>query len=70
MEKYTFETLVVGEFNEFAHSVAVKNIQGGVTFNPILLQAKTGLGKTHILQAILNEAKEKKSTGNSNIYNM
>ncbi len=54
--KYTFNTFVVGSSNElaFAASTAVsKDI--GKKYNPLFVYGSTGLGKTHLIQAIGNE---------------
>lgn len=55
--KYTFDTLVVGNFNEFAFaaSKAVAEGPGLTKYNPLYIYGGTGLGKTHIVQAIGNE---------------
>jgi chromosomal replication initiator protein len=51
--KFTFDTLVGAEYNELAISVAKAIIkQPGSLYNPIFLHSPTGLGKTHLLQAI------------------
>lgn len=52
--KYKFESLVVGDFNQFASAAAMAVAEGpGLTrYNPLFLYGGTGLGKTHILQAI------------------
>ena len=55
-KKYTFESFVVGKSNEYvykaAHSVA-EDPAG--TYNPLFIYGGTGLGKTHLLQAIANK---------------
>lgn len=56
--KYLFESFVEGESNVLALAAA-KQIAGGgtVTFNPLYLHASVGLGKTHLMQAIANQAR-------------
>jgi len=58
--KYTFNTLVVGNFNDFtfAASKAISEAPGLTKYNPLLIYGGTGLGKTHIAQAIGNEIVE------------
>lgn len=53
-EKYTFDTLVIGDFNQFAAAAATAVAEGpGMTkYNPLYIYGGTGLGKTHIIQAI------------------
>ena len=54
--RYTFDTLVVGDFNQFACAAgrAVAEAPGMTRYNPLLIYGGTGLGKTHIVQAIGN----------------
>ncbi|MFQ5471129.1 MAG: chromosomal replication initiator protein DnaA [Gammaproteobacteria bacterium] len=58
--KYRFESLVVGDFNEFAcaASRAVAEDPGKTKYNPLYIYGPTGLGKTHIVQAIGNRILE------------
>lgn len=56
--RYTFESLIVGPFNELAYAAAqavIKNL--GVTYNPFFVYGNTGHGKTHLIQAIGNAVK-------------
>lgn len=56
--RYRFESFVVSESNRFAWaaSMAVANSPGNV-YNPLLLCGSTGVGKTHLLQAIGHEVR-------------
>ncbi len=56
--RYTFETFVVGPFNELAFAAAQAVIKNpGVTYNPFFIYGNTGHGKTHLIQAIGNAIK-------------
>lgn len=54
--RYTFNSFVVGSSNElaFAASNAVTK-EVGTKYNPLFIYGSTGLGKTHLIQAIGNE---------------
>ena len=56
--KYTFESFVVGPFNELAHAAAQAVVKKpGFAYNPFFVYGNTGLGKTHLTQAIGNHIK-------------
>jgi chromosomal replication initiator protein len=59
--EYSFQNFVEGECNRLARSAgfAVANNPGGTAFNPLLIYGESGLGKTHLAQAIGIEIKEK-----------
>ncbi len=56
--RYTFDNFIKGESNQLARAAAsaVANNPGGTSFNPLVLYGGTGLGKTHLVQAIGNAA--------------
>ena len=55
--EYNFESFIVGSSNEYAYNVCKavsdkKNL--GKLYNPIFIYGPTGLGKTHLIQAVGN----------------
>ena len=61
--RYTFDNFVVGESNQLAyHAARAINAAGGDAipgYNPLLLYAGSGMGKTHLLHAIGNHARRR-----------
>lgn len=56
--KYTFDSFIVGPFNELAHAAAQAVIKKpGIVYNPLFVYGNTGHGKTHLIQAIGNHMK-------------
>lgn len=65
-KNYTYDKLVIGECNKFPTSagLAIAKKPGGTAFNPLVIYGDTGLGKTHLVQAIGNEILSSDATKN------
>ncbi len=57
--RYTFDSFVIGAFNELAYTAAEAAIKRpGILYNPLFIYGDTGRGKTHLIQAIGNNFKK------------
>ncbi len=56
LASYTFDNFIVGEENRYAYSAALTAAQQPGKFNPLYIYGSTGMGKTHLLQAVANFA--------------
>jgi chromosomal replication initiator protein len=55
--RYTFDSFIIGPFNELAHAAAQAIVKKPVSYNPLFFYGDTGRGKTHLIQAIGNQLK-------------
>lgn len=54
LDEYTFENFVEGSSNKFARAACYAVAKEPNTYNPLFIYGNSGLGKTHLLYAIIN----------------
>ncbi len=65
--KYVFDSFIVGPFNEVAYAASQAVVTNpGTNYNPLYVYGGTGLGKTHLIQAVGNHLK--KINENKKVY--
>ena len=55
---YSFENFIVGDNSRFAYTAAQALVKNPGQYNPFFIHGASGLGKTHLLQAIGNAVRE------------
>lgn len=55
--RYTFDSFIVGPFNDLAHAASQAIIKKSAVYNPLFIYGNTGHGKTHLIQAVGNYIK-------------
>lgn len=66
--QYTFDNFIVGNSNRFAHAASLAVAENPASeYNPLFIYGPSGLGKTHLLWAIINKIK-KTNTASNVIY--
>ena len=58
--RYTLNSFVVGSSNELSYAASMAVVKDvGKKYNPLFVYGGTGLGKTHLIQAVGNEIRDK-----------
>ena len=59
--QYTFDNFIVGSSNKFAHAACTAVAANPAkNYNPLFIYGPSGVGKTHLMYAVINEIKQKR----------
>ena len=58
LDEYTFDNFIEGESNKFAKAACYAVANEPCLYNPLFIHGHSGLGKTHLLYAIMNHMKK------------
>ena len=59
--QYTFDNFIVGNSNKFAHAACTAvAARPAMDYNPLFIYGPSGLRKTHLMNAVINEIRRKK----------
>ena len=59
ISEYTFDNFIEGESNKFARAACLAvAMEPATTYNPLFIYGNSGLGKTHLLYAVINYIKK------------
>ena len=58
LSEYTFDTFIEGASNKFARAACYAVAKEPTYYNPLFIYGHSGLGKTHLLYAVINYIKE------------
>ncbi len=58
LTEYTFDNFIEGSSNKFARAACYAVAQEPTYYNPLFIYGHSGLGKTHLLYAVINDIKK------------
>ncbi len=61
-EEYTFDNFIEGESNKFVKAACLAVSKDPTYYNPLFIHGHSGLGKTHLLYAVINELRKNHPT--------
>ena len=58
LQEYTFENFIEGESNKFVKAACLAVAKDLTYYNPLFIHSPSGLGKTHLLYAVINNLRQ------------